>query len=125
MDSILTSIKKFIGIDDEDHDFNSDLIILINSQFNVLNQLKIGPKECFKITGSSEVWSDFMGDKSYLESVKELIGIKVRMIFDPPANSFVMQAFKERAEELEWRLNTFEDVETVSEVEEAYEEDDE
>ena len=119
-ESILISIRKFIGIGDTDTTFDTDLIILINSQFSVLNQLKVGPEEPFQITGSSEVWSQFIGDKKYLDSVKELMGLKVRMMFDPPSNSFVLSAFKERADELEWRLNTFEDKETISEIEAAY-----
>lgn len=122
-ESILLSIRKFIGLGPGDDSFDTDLIILINSEFGVLNQLKVGQADPFKITGTSENWSDFMEDKKYLEAVKELIGLKVKMIFDPPANQFVMQAFKERADELEWRLNTFEDVETVQEVINAYSEE--
>ena len=121
-ESILLSIRKFIGLGPGDDSFDVDLIILINSEFGVLNQLKVGPTDPFKIDGTSEKWSDFIDDKKYLEPVKELIGLKVRMMFDPPANQFVMQAFKERADELEWRLNTFEDVESVQDVIDAYKE---
>ena len=122
-ESILLSIAKFIGLTPCDNVFDPDLVILINSEFSVLNQLKVGTDEPFRITGPEETWGDFFGDKKYLEPVKELIALKVKMIFDPPSNSYVMQAYKERADELEWRLNMFEDVETPREVEAAYTED--
>ena len=122
-ESILVSIRKFLGLCEGDSAFDTDLIILINSEFSVLRQLAVGTESAFHITGPSETWSEFTENKDYMECVKELIGLKVKMIFDPPANSFVMQAFKERADELEWRLNAFEDVETVQNVIDAYSED--
>lgn len=109
MESILESIKKFIGISDSYDVFDQDLILLINSEFSTLHQIGVGTGSAFKIEDSSSVWSDFSGDKDYIESVKELIGIRVKMIFDPPANSFVMEALKSKADELTWRLNAADD----------------
>ena len=105
MDSILDSIKKFIGVPSDYRIFDPDLILLINSEFSTLHQIGVGTSSAFKIEDESSVWSDFSGDKDYIESVKELIGIRVKMIFDPPANSFVMEALKSKADELTWRLN--------------------
>ena len=124
-DSILVSIRQFLGLGQNDDAFDTDLIILINSNFSVLRQLNVGPKTTFKITGVSELWSSFIEDKDYLELVKEFIGLKVKMIFDPPSNSFVMKAYEERVAELEWRLNMFEDKETVQNVIDAYSSEDE
>lgn len=124
-DSILVSIRQFLGLGQNDEAFDTDLIILINSNFSVLNQLNVGPSTPFKITGVSELWSSFIEDKDYLELVKEFIGLKVKMIFDPPSNSFVMKAYEERVAELEWRLNMFEDKETVQNVINAYSTEDE
>ena len=109
MESILNSIKKFIGLSDAYTAFDPDLIILINSEFSTLHQVGVGTSSAFKIEDESSVWSDFSGDKDYIESVKELIGIRVKMIFDPPANSFVMEALKSKADELTWRLNVADD----------------
>lgn len=106
--SILLSIKKMIGgIDDpNDETFNTDLIILINSQFRVLYQLGVGPQspdKPFTITGPDEEWSDFnYGD---IESIKEWMFLNVKTIFDPPNNSTVLGSYKERAKELEWRMS--------------------
>ena len=109
MDSILASIKKFAGIPDTYAAFDSDIILLINSEFSTLHQVGVGTSSAFKIEDDTSVWSDFSGDKDYIESVKELIGIRVKMIFDPPANSFVMEALKSKADELTWRLNVADD----------------
>lgn len=105
MDSILTSIKKLLGIAEEYDHFDQDLIIHINSAFMVLNQLGVGPKDGFSIHGSNEVWSDFVPDNSNLEAVKTYILLKVRLVFDPPAHSFVIDSIKNTISELEWRLN--------------------
>jgi len=120
MESILLSVKKFIGLDPEYNVFDPDLLILINSSFSVLNQLAVGPKEGFKVTNITETWEDVIGSKKYLELIKEYICIKVKLVFDPPSSSTVYKAFEERVAELEWRLNAFEDRESVQEVIDAY-----
>lgn len=105
-DSILNSIKQFIGGLQPDYTvYDNDIIILINSEFATLHQLGVGTDDAFQITGPDEIWSDFTSDKNYMNSVKEYIGLRVKMIFDPPSNSFVMDAYKQKADELAWRLN--------------------
>lgn len=105
-ESILTSIKKLLGITKEYEYFDEDIKIHINSTFTTLHQLGIGPKEkAFQITGKTETWDMFMQDDKNMESVKTYIYLKVRLLFDPPANSNVMAAFQEQAAEYEWRLN--------------------
>ena len=39
MDSILTSIKKLLGITEEQTDFDADIIMHINTVFGSLNEL--------------------------------------------------------------------------------------
>lgn len=104
-DSILTSIKKLIGPDYDYGPFDKDLVMHINSAFMILNQIGLGPSTPFHISGESETWSDFMGDVDRYLSVVDYIYIRCRLIFDPPANSFVATALKEQQQELEWRLN--------------------
>ena len=70
MDSILTSIKKLLGITEEYDTFDNDLITHINSVFMILNQMGVGPKEGFKITDDSETWEDFISDSLLYEAVK-------------------------------------------------------
>ena len=104
MDSILTSVKKIVGISEEDESFDADLIIHINSVLMILNQLGIGPTEGFSIADKTSVWSDFISENSSIEAVKSFVGLKVRMIFDPPTSSAVADAINKTISELEWRI---------------------
>lgn len=103
--SILTSIKKLLGVSSEYDAFDTDIIIHINSVFMVLNQLGVGPEEGFVITGSDEVWGEFTSNKLSIESVKTYIFLKVKLLFDPPLNSTVLKSYEDQINQLEWRLN--------------------
>ena len=105
MDSILTSIKKLLGITEEYTNFDSDIIMHINSVFMILNQLGVGPKEGFRIEDKDSDWSEFIDDEECLDAVKSYMHLKVKLLFDPPLNSSVMEATKQMINELEWRLN--------------------
>lgn len=106
MDSILTSIKKLLGITKECTSFDADLIIHINSVFLILKQLGVGPEKGFSITGEYETWDQFLPEGSEnFEAVKSFMHIKVRLLFDPPTSSVVMEAMNRMANEFEWRLN--------------------
>ena len=104
-DSILTSIKKLLGITEEYEHFDQDIIIHINSVFMILNQLGVGPSNGFSITDKTAVWSDFLSDETGIESVKSYIYLKVRLLFDPPTSSAVMESMNRMICELEFRLN--------------------
>jgi len=103
--SILISIKKLLNVDEADQSFDTDIGMLINNEFMILHQLGIGPDEGFSISDADTVWTDFSNDKTLIETVKTLVYLKVRMIFDPPASSVVADAYKSSIAELEWRLN--------------------
>jgi hypothetical protein len=103
MDSILTSIKKMIGIDKDFTEFDDELILFINGIFTILTQLGIG-KSDFTITGTTEVWSDFLTDSKNLELVKTYIYLRTKVVFDPPASSFVLDSINKQISEYEWRL---------------------
>jgi hypothetical protein len=105
MESILTSIKKMLGIDEEYDHFDPDILFHINSVLMTLNQLGIGPKEGFFVSTDEQTWYDYLGDSTNLEAVKSYIYLKVKMIFDPPASSTILEAMKQQASEFEWRLN--------------------
>ena len=104
MDSILTSVKKIIGISEEDESFDTDLIMHINSVLMILNQLGVGPEDGFSITDKSAVWTDVIGDNKLIEATKTFVGLKVRLIFDPPTSSAHIESLKEIIKEFEWRL---------------------
>lgn len=104
-DSILDTIKQLLGIQSDYTAFDTDIIVHINSAFMALNQLGVGPTECFSIDGSGEEWAEFVDESIDLEAVKTYIYLKVRTIFDPPSSSVVMEAMNKNISELEWRLN--------------------
>ncbi len=105
MESILTSIKKLLGIAEEDTNFDQDLIMHINSVFMILTQLGVGPSKGFAIKDENDIWSDFIPEQSSLEAVKSYVYMKVRLMFDPPLSSAVADAINRNISELEWRLN--------------------
>ena len=105
-DSILTSIKKMLGITEECTDFDADLIIHINSVLMILTQIGVGPSEGFFIEDKNDFWDDFLEDDiEQLEAVKTFVYLKVRLIFDPPSSSAVAESFNRTISELEWRLH--------------------
>ena len=105
MDSILTSIKKLLGITEEYENFDQDIIMHINSAFMILNQLGVGPKSGFLIKDKSSTWDEFIPERSNLEAVKTYVHLKVKLMFEPPLSSTVIEAIKSQINELEWRLN--------------------
>lgn len=105
MDSILTSIKKLLGLIEEDEHFDTDLIIHINSVLNILNQMGVGPTTGFSISDKTAVWTDFISRTDCrLEFVKTYIHLKVKLIFDPPTSSSVAESMNTMIKELEWRI---------------------
>lgn len=104
MDSILTSIKKLLGITEECTDFDADIITHINTVLATLNQLNVGASDGFAISDKSSKWTDFMGDDKRLNLVKSYVHMKVRLLFDPPLSSSVMDAINNTVKELEWRI---------------------
>lgn len=104
MNSILNKVKKFCNIGSDYDVFDEDIIMLINSNLRTLNQLGVGVKG-LNIEDDSTTWADFLGDDvDELSSVVEFVCLNVRLIFDPPAGS-ASNAYKERIQELTWRLN--------------------
>lgn len=107
---ILYSIKKLAGLDEENIDFDIDILVHINMAFATLNQLNVGPLNGFSISGYEEKWNDFMSPGPILDMVKTYIASKVRLVFDPPTVGCVMDALKKTIDELEWRLRVGSDV---------------
>ena len=105
MDSVLTTIKKLLGIEKDYTHFDNDIIMHINSALMTLNQLGVGPESPASITSEMDTWENTLGNLKNMEAVKTYIYLKVRMVFDPPTSSFVLDAMNKQANELEWRLN--------------------
>lgn len=104
-ESILLTIKRMLGLDEDYTPFDVELPVFINSAIMAAHQLGIGVND-FYITGSDETWADWLGeDSSKLIAVQSYIYMKVKLAWDPPANSFVVNSFEKQLDELTWRLN--------------------
>lgn len=104
MESILISIKKLLGIAADYTNFDADIIMHINSVFMVLNQLGVGPDDCFMIEDDLAVWNDFLLDNKKVEATKTYMYLNVRLLFDPPASSAHIESIKQQITQYEWRL---------------------
>lgn len=104
-DSILTSVKKALGLAEEYTAFDADILMHINSAFVTLNQLGIGPEDGFSIEDKSVLWGTFLGTDKRLNNVKTWTYLSVRLVFDPPATSFTIDAFQKQLDELTWRIS--------------------
>lgn len=102
MESILTSIKKLLGIMPEYTHFDADLIMHINTVFSILQQLGVG--SAFSITDANTTWSEYT-ERTDIEMLKTYIALKVKLMFDPPLSSVAVDAYTKQIAELEWRLN--------------------
>jgi hypothetical protein len=105
-DSIFLSVKDYLGPSDEDTHFDGQIIEQINSVFQTLHQLGIGPKEGFYIEDDSTTWSEYLTNGVLLHSIKSYMQMKVKMALDPPTSSFVLESMKEQVREFEWRNYT-------------------
>ena len=104
-ESIFTTIKTLLDVNADDDSFDADILTYINSALYSLRQLGVGPKEGFVVTGADQTWSEFSTNASLIGEVKTYIQQKVRLLFDPPNNSFLVSAIQENLKELEFRLN--------------------
>lgn len=113
-DSILTSIKKLLGVAENDTSFDTDIIIHINSILMVLAQEGV-VNEGSTISDKTDTWDDIIANQTNLEAIKTLVYLRVRLLFDPPNNSFVIQSMNEQIKEFEWRLYVWKDNERIAE----------
>ena len=104
MVSILDSIKQLLGIDAADTNFDKELIMHINGALMVMNQLGVGPNTGYSITSKDNTWDEFLLGRTDLDAVKTDIYLRVRLMFDPPQNSFLVSALEKQIQEYDWRI---------------------
>lgn len=110
-ESILNSIKHLLGIMSDVTAFDADIIIHINAAFAILASMGVGPSTGFKITSASEVWNAFLsqctpGEPALYEDVKSWMYMKVKLMFDPPTNSPLLDSYNRLIKEIEYRMYT-------------------
>lgn len=102
--SILNSIKKVVGLAEDDTSFDLDILMHTNAVLATLTQLGVGPEEGFEIEDATSVWEDLLPDKRY-NFVKSYVYLRVRMLFDPPQTSFLKDGFEEQMNEYVVRIS--------------------
>lgn len=112
-DNILSSVKKLCNISEDDKSFDQDLIIHINSVLMTIMQEWHGMDTAFRLEDGTETWDEILGEDTNYEGLKDLVGLKVRLIFDPPTNSAVLQSIAEQIKDLEWRMYFWKDLERI------------
>jgi hypothetical protein len=105
IDSILTSTKKILGIGEDYTAFDEDIITHINSTFSIVHQMGIGPEDGYMITDAEDVWDDIDIHQSQLNLLRTYVFLKVRILFDPPATSYLIEATNKQIQEYEYRLS--------------------
>jgi hypothetical protein len=106
IDSILQSTKKKIGPSADYDAFDHDILVSINSTFATLFDVcGFGGEKPVRITGPDETWSSILDDPR-LEWVKDYVFMKVKVAFDPPSSSTLLENYKQQIAELEWRIYT-------------------
>lgn len=103
-DSVLDTTKRQLGLDPDDSSFDLEIITHINSIFFVLHQLGVGPAMGFTIIDRTEKWSTFTV-QDQINAVKTYMGLRVKLLFDPPATGPATEAMERQAGQMEWRLN--------------------
>lgn len=102
-ESILLSTKKKNNVAADYTAFDDDFISYINAALAELNQLGIGPAEGLFIEDKYNTWDEFYVDPR-LNAVQTFVGLRVRLMFDPPATSFAITMMEDQLKEMGWRL---------------------
>ena len=108
-DSILTSIKKLMGLTEEYDAFDQDILILINSVLFELEQIGVKEKDGFTLSDKTAVWSDYSDDDRLLNALKPYIYMKTKLTFDPPTSSGALDSMNRIIDRFEWRINLYAD----------------
>lgn len=104
--NILSSIKNFLGINDSVTHFDSALLMHINGSFVSLTQIGAIEDSSTLSIDENTNWDDIFSNQELLNAVKPYIYLSVRLAFDPPQTSFVIESIERQLEELTWRISS-------------------
>lgn len=106
--SILLSVKKAIGISEDDESFDLDIILNINAAISTLYQLGVLQRP-FTVDSKDDTYASMYpdGKEDVLNQIKMYLIYKTRLGFDSATMSgIVMETLKEMIKEAEWRMMT-------------------
>lgn len=105
-DSILSSVKKLIGISEDDTSFDLDVMLNINAASSTLFQLGVLQKP-YTVTSKEDTYADLLpgGSEDVINQIKMYFVYKTRLGFDSSTLSgTVIEVIKDMIKEAEWRL---------------------
>lgn len=101
--SILNDIKMSLGVPIHVKDFDGPILIHCNTVFSALTQMGVGPKEGFFIVDDAAEWRELIGEHN-IQNVRSYVYLKVKLLFDAPANGVLIQVIERQISEIEWRI---------------------
>ena len=102
--SILKTTKKNLGLDADYTDFDPEIIGYINTALSTMTQVGVGPAEGFQIQDEFAEWGHLLSGDPRLNSVINYVSMSVRLMFDPPATSFGINAIQDQLNQMIWRI---------------------
>lgn len=105
-DSILLSVKKLVGIPEEEHTFDVDLVLYINAALSILFQLGV-LKVPYTVDSEDDLYASMLPGvgEDVINQVKMYLVYKVKLGFDSSTlSSTMIDVLKEEIKEAEWRL---------------------
>ena len=102
--SILTTVKKQLGITEDYVAFDEQILVSINTTMAIIRQLGAGPGNALSVVDKTTTWSALMNGNTNLDELVSYIYLRVRLEFDPPTNSFVVDSMQNQIRELEYRI---------------------
>lgn len=106
--SVLTSVKKMLGLEEAYDVFDNDILMHINANLAILCQEGIGPAEGISIENKDQTWEIFTPSipGKVLDMLPTYLYIKVKLAFDPPESSKTAESYENMAREYEIRMYT-------------------
>ena len=104
--SILKDVREAVGLDSTNAEFDTELLMHINTAIGKLNQNGVG--KFLVVQNETSVWGDLQdplqtsGNK-YFQMVPLYVALSTKLIFDPPPPSSV-EFQTESVSEMLWRL---------------------
>ena len=107
---VLTTVKNVVGVAENDHAFDMELITHTNAALFDLRTIGYGTwQRDSHVTSASDKWSDVLNETEIPSAVPHFIGLKVKRAFDPPSTGSQAEALAKLIENEEWRLLVYMD----------------